>query len=226
MPELRQLRIPLLFVLLSIAISLGVWAFGHLPDEVPLALWQGEPVSWGSKWNLLLRGPAVMLVLLAAIAVGLKWDRTLVGRRRMGALGPVLVLMFCTTTYGHARMLLFAASGATSMVYGIGDIVVGGLMYMGVGNYLAKTESNGFWAFQYPWLKGNEGAYLKTQRMAAWLFVGVGAAYVLASPLVVTLPLSVTTWATPVTVLAIVLIVTLASWIFARGEAPALGNQT
>lgn len=226
MPELRQMKVSLLLVLLNVVISLAFGALGGLPDVVPLGWWQGEPVTWGSKWSLLLRVPGFMIVILAAILVGLRWDRTLIGRRRAGALGPVLVLFFATATYGHLRMLLLAASGAQHMAYNVGDVVWAGAMFMGAGNYVAKTESNGFWAFQFPWLKRHERAYLKTQRMAAWLFVGVGAVFILSSPLLVTLPKSLLMALMPVTIVALIFLITLASWLCARGEYPTLEKQT
>lgn len=226
MPERRQLTIPLILVLLSVIISLGFWAFGLLPDVVPLAWWQGEPLTWGSKWVLMLRGPGFMLVLLAAIAVGLRWDRTLTGRRRTGALGPVLVLALGIGIYGHLRMLGLAASGAQHLVPGIGDLLVVGLFFAGLGNYVAKTESNGFYSFGFPWLKGHERAYLKTQRTAAWLLVGVGVAIALGSPLLVTMPTAYLMALTPAAMGAVLLVVTVASWLYAREEGATLESRT
>lgn len=225
MPELRQMKLPLLLVLLNLAISLGFWVFGRLPAEVPLSWWQGEPLVMGARWVLLLRAPAFMLVLLACIGVGLRWDRTLTGRRRKGALGSVLVLMFAIMTFGHLRILLLAASGAQQMTFGIADCVVGGVLLAGLGNSIAKTESNGFWAFGFPWLKGHERAYLKTQRTAAWLFVGVGAAFIVGAPLLVTLPISLLAPLGLAAILVICVVVMLASWRYAKVEAPSLEKQ-
>lgn len=224
MPELRQMKLPLLLVLLNLVISLGFWAFGRLPAEVPLSWWQGEPLVMGERWVLLLRGPAFMLAILAAIVVGLRWDRTLTGRRRAGALGPVFVLMMGMATYGHLRLLSLAASGASHPMPGIGDFVVAGLCFAGLGNYVAKTESNGFYAFGFPWLKGNERAYLKTQRLAAWLWVGTGCGLMLGSPLLVALPMGYMMALTPAAILGIILVVTLASWLYSRGDAPGMGQ--
>lgn len=225
MPELRQMKLPLLLVLLNLAISLGFWVFGRLPAEVPLSWWQGEPLVLGERWVLLLRAPAFMLVLLGAIGVGLRWDRTLTGRRRTGALGAVTVLMFAIMTYGHLRMLLLAASGTSVATPGIGDIVVAGLVLAGFGNYVAKTESNGFYAFTFPWLKGQEGAYLKTQRTAAWLLVGVGTLIALGSPWLVALQAGFLVALAPAAFLGVALVVNVASWLYARGDAPGLEQQ-
>lgn len=225
MPELRQMKLPLLLVLLNLAISLGFWAFGRLPAEVPLSWWQGEPLVMGERWVLLLRAPAFMLVLLACIGVGLRWDRTITGRRRTGALGSVLVLMFAVMTYGHLRMLLLAASGTSVATPGIGDYMVAGLALAGFGNYVAKTESNGFYAFTFPWLKGHEGAYLKTQRTAAWLLVGAGALVALGSPWLVALHAGFMVALAPAAFLGVALVVTVASWLYSRGDARELGQQ-
>lgn len=226
MPELRQMKLPLLLVLLNFVLSLGFWAFGSLPDVVPHAWWQGEPLTWGSKWVLMVRTPAFMAATLAFIVVGLRWDRTLTGRRRAGALGPVLVLMLGLGTYGHLRMLGLAASGLQHVSPAIGDFAVAGVFFVGLGNYVAKTESNGFWAFGFPWLRGYEQAYLRTQRTAAWLLVGMGGAFVICSPWLVTLPWSLVTLTMPAALLALFLVVPVASWLYIRGEAPSLRNQT
>ncbi len=219
--ELYQLKGPILIVLLNVVIGAGFLVIGSLPEVVPLSWWQGEPLVLGSRWALVGRVPAVMLALLAAIAVGLRWDRTLTGRRRTGALGPILVLMFSVMTYGHLRLLFLAASGATHALPAPADVAVVGLALAGLGNHLAKTQSNGFYAFTFPWLRGHEGAYLRTQRTAAWLFVAVGAAFMLGSPVLVTLPAAYLMALAPGAVVLITLCVTVASWAFSRDEAAA-----
>lgn len=221
----QEMKGPLLIVLLNGLISAGFLAFGRLPETVPLSWWDGEPLVMGARWALLLRVPALMLVLTLAIALGLRWDRTLTGRRRAGALGPILILMLAVMTYGHLRMLLLAASGVSHAAPAVGDIAVAGLALAGLGNHLAKTQSNGFYAFTFPWLRGHERAYLRTQRAAAWLFVAAGGAIILASPFLVSFPTAFLMALTPTAVVGISLVVTLASWGFSRSEPTLDGSR-
>jgi uncharacterized membrane protein len=58
--------------------------------------------------------------------------------------------------------------------------VAGGLLFVLVGNYLGRIESNWFLGIRTPWTLSSDTVWRKTHRTAGWLFVvaGLGVAAV------------------------------------------------
>jgi uncharacterized membrane protein len=52
--------------------------------------------------------------------------------------------------------------------------VGGGAMFVLLGNYLGRVESNWFLGIRTPWTLSSETVWRKTHRTAAWLFVAGG----------------------------------------------------
>ncbi|MNX98017.1 hypothetical protein D3C86_1304020 [compost metagenome] len=51
-----------------------------------------------------------------------------------------------------------------------------------MGNFIAKSGSNGFWAFRTPWTARSEKVYRETQRLAGWLLVAWGLLSIFGAP--------------------------------------------
>jgi uncharacterized membrane protein len=150
----------------------------------------GEPVAYAPAWVVVLRIPGFMLLVLTAIGVGLRWDPVLTRtpRKRNGALGSMLTLVFAMASYGQLKMLHTLAVGDSRMVWTVWDCTVGGLLLVGMGNYLAKSASNGFWAYRSPWTARSEKVYRQTQRVAGWFLVLGGVMAIVGAPLLLNLP--------------------------------------
>ncbi|MBO9541730.1 SdpI family protein [bacterium] len=180
----RALALPLSLLAFNLVIGLGALLSGRLPDPAPSGWWQGEPVAFAPAWMVALRVPGFMLVAMLMMGVGLRWDPVLVAdaRKRQGAWGPILNLVLAVASLTNLKLLSMLANGQVNLRLSIWDCVALGVLFIGMGNFIAKSGSNGFWAFRTPWTSRSEKVYRETQRLAGWLLVAWGLLSIFGSP--------------------------------------------
>lgn len=180
-PSVRAMLLPLALVAFNLVVGLAALASGRLPDPAPSGWWAaGEPVAFAPAWVVALRVPAFMAVVLALLGISLRWDPVLSRdpSRRRGALGPIMVLTLMAGSYFNLKVLGTLAAGETTLGLSPWDCAALGQLFIGMGNYVAKSASNGFWAFRSPWTAVSERVHRRTQRLAGWFLMLGGAGLV------------------------------------------------
>jgi uncharacterized membrane protein len=161
-------------LLTAAAAAVSIWAYPRLPDTVPTH-WnlRGEPDGYGSRLVAALVLPAVLLGLTGLFQILPRIDPRGANYARFhdtywrlinGVLGFLLVL--------HVTLLAIALGAPVDITRVI--TVGGGLLFVLVGNYLGRVESNWFLGIRTPWTLSSEAVWRKTHRTAAWLFVTGG----------------------------------------------------
>lgn len=167
---------PMLFVnaaLLAGMVGVSLWAWDQIPDgaQVPIHFnLSGEPDRFGSKLEALTAMPIVLVVMTLLLYV-LPW----LDPRRANveasakfwnaiAIGVTLLL-----AYIHVLLTLTATGSAVEMGSAIVPAI--NVLFILLGNYLAKTRSNWFAGIRTPWTLSSEHSWEKTHRWTGRLFV-------------------------------------------------------
>lgn len=168
--------------------SLAVWAnrAEWLPERVPTH-WgiDGEPDAWTARERML---PALMVMpgLLAGV-IGLSYLLPWLSPQKFKVepFRPtyeyVMFLVVVIFAYLHAVILASYAG----WVQDVGRWIVGGslLALAAMGNVLGKVQRNFWIGVRTPWTLASDAVWVRTHRVAAWLFVAgglLGLALVLA----------------------------------------------
>lgn len=151
-----------------------VWAYPRMPDTVATH-WnlQGVANGWGPKWVLFLVGPALMVVLMLLMRA-LPWlspKNFEVDTFRVTYL-QIMVILVCIAGYLQLVLLWVALGHAMN----VGRAVVGGvcLLYLSVGNLMAKVRRNFYVGIRTPWTLANERVWNATHRFGAKTMVTGG----------------------------------------------------
>ena len=163
----------LLIAALSVAVS--IWAYPRLPESVPTH-WnlRGEPDDYSSRLVAVLIMPVAILVLTGIFQVLPRIDPRRANYDRFrdtywllmnGILAYMLALHVTLTAIGMG-----AAIELTRVI-----TVGGGAMFVLLGNFLGRVESNWFLGIRTPWTLSSDTVWRKTHRTAAWLFVAGGS---------------------------------------------------
>jgi uncharacterized membrane protein len=172
---------------IAILVMLGVsaWAWPQLPDggRIPIH-WglDGQPNGWAPKWVALLISPAIGAIVAIVLGVipAIEPRRSNLARSSGFYLtawaGAMIVL-----TVAHV-LAVSVALGATLQIGRLVVILVG-LLYVAIGNFLPKTRSNFFAGIRTPWTLTSERSWTVTHRVGGWGFVLVGALAVVSGVL-------------------------------------------
>ena len=193
-PDLVKLALPVGLLGLNVAISLGFLLGGRLPDPAPAGFWlDGSVLSEAPSWVVAFRLPMIMGLLLLGIGAALKWDPRFAihPRRGGGAWGPVTNIVLALGCFGNFNYLTAASAGV--LVMKPMHVILTGLMLLGMGNFVAKSATNGFWTIHTRWTRTHESIERRTNRLLGILWMGEGLGLILASPLIV----KATTWLDP-----------------------------
>ncbi|MNR93748.1 hypothetical protein D3C86_388770 [compost metagenome] len=187
-PDLSKLALPLGLLGLNAAISLGFLLSGKLPNPTPAGFWiDGSVLSEAPPWVVAFRLPMVMAVLLLCIGAALKWDPRFAAheRRSGGAWGPITQIFLAVGCIGNYNTLSAASAGAFAMTPM--HMLPTGLFLLGMGNFIAKSASNGFWGLHNRWTRSHEIVARRTNRLLGILYMAEGLGLILASPVLVSL---------------------------------------
>lgn len=181
-----RLALPLGLLGLNTAISLGFLLGGKLPDPAPAGFWlDGSVLSEAAPWVVAFRLPLLMAVLLVSIGVALTWDARVAAepRRRKGAWGPITNVVMGVGCIANLNFLTAASEGA--FILTPWHLVPTGILLFALGNYVAKSASNGFWGLHNRWTRTHESVGRRTNRLLGIMWMVEGLGLVLASPVIV-----------------------------------------
>lgn len=170
-----MLKFSALVILVMGAASL--WAYTQLPPDAQIPVhWgmDGEPDRYGGKFEALGAIPLVSLGLCLLLAVipaieprGMNLARS--RKPYMAVWAATLILMGVL----HGAIILTAMGHSIQM--GRVVLIGVGLLFVIVGNYLPKVQSNFMMGVRTPWTLSSERSWYKTHRAAGWVFVLTGA---------------------------------------------------
>lgn len=197
-PTLKTEIIPLILILITIVASFYFYA--NFPEQVPMH-WNiaGQVDGWGSKTTgaFVLPGIIVAIYLMLLLIPNLdpKKDRY----------EQFVKVYHIFKNYLIAFMVLvYLVAGLAGLGY---DVPVGliipigiGILFILIGNYMAKIKMNWFMGIRTPWTLSSEEVWNKTHRMGGKIFMlgGILIGFTGIAPL---------TWRLPIFIFTIILLV-------------------
>ena len=212
--EARALVLPLGLLGVNLGISLYFMLSGRLPNPTPAGFFfDGTVLSYASPWVVATRIPMIMGVLIAGILVGVKWDPLLKtdSRKRQGAFGAITTLILTWGCFVNLQYLTFASSTGPVRMQPV-IVILFGFLFMGIGNFIAKSGSNGFWVMRNRWTNKSEQIERQANRLLGLLFVAGGLGVAVASPWIVEVPSPFLDWFFVAFILMAITVAVIASY--------------
>jgi uncharacterized membrane protein len=186
----RWLCISLGLTAAALASALAAWygVFGELPARVPVH-WgiTGQPDHWVDRADLLpylLLPPGVMaiMILLALVLPWLSPQKFKVDTFR-STFDYVMLLLVALFGYIHLTLLLSYLTKFNGI-----NMLVGGIMlfFALLGNVMGKVRRNFWMGVRTPWTLASEAVWIRTHRVAAWVWTAGGL--ILGTAVLVGLP--------------------------------------
>ena len=169
---------------LSLAVCLlplvaGALLYAKLPERIPIHFnFAGEPDGYGGKAFALFAIPSLMTLLQAIFPFLLRADPKSANMSK--ALFLVAIWTVPTISVLCNAMSLGYALGYDMNVSVVISTFVG-LIFVVIGNYLPKTKQSYTMGIKLPWTLNSEENWNRTHRLAGFLWVFCGAAFILFS---------------------------------------------
>ena len=169
----------LILILAALSLSGILGIYSRLPASIPLH-WnvRGQVDSWGPRWNIFLLGglPLIVALLMRWLPrIDPKRDSYVKHARTYEILQTLIVLVLI----GLGWLTIAAALGATMDVGAIVRVLVG-LLFIGLGNFMGRLKRNYFVGIKTPWTLADDEVWRRTHRCGGWVFVIMGAVFVLS----------------------------------------------
>jgi uncharacterized membrane protein len=157
--------------------------YSSLPDQVPTH-WniRGEVDGWSSRTTGALLAPLIALGLWLLLPVLRRIDPRRAHYERFDATFWLLlnvIVMFMAAMH----VLSLGASLGWPVDVTRGVLVILGLLFAGLGNYLPRLRSNWWMGIRTPWTLDSEVVWRATHRLAGITFVAAGLITVVAAVL-------------------------------------------
>jgi uncharacterized membrane protein len=153
----------------------ALWSWPQLPDRLPVHWGPGGQVNrWGGKFEALFVLPLsalglyILLILLPRIDPR-RANYAAFARAYYVLRLSVLGLLAAVAVFMHLRFRGLA-EGLEAVVM---PLLMGLLMVI-LGGVMGKVRPNWFVGIRTPWTLSSETAWVRTHRLAAWLFVLAG----------------------------------------------------
>lgn len=167
-----------LLSLLPILYLYSIWK--EMPEQVPTH-WniKGEADNWGNKTQmiyltLLLNIPAWILLLIIP---------RLDPRKKLQLMGDKfdqIRILIAACLAALAILIIRSAKGAEAF-NGTGMLVIFGIFYLVLGNYMKTIRPNYFLGIRTPWTLESENVWVKTHAMAGKWWMAAGALGIILS---------------------------------------------
>ena len=163
-----------LLLLITVMFIVSIVVYSDLPSKMPIH-WnlQGQVDSYGNRFWGAFMMPLINIGVLLLMLVTPLIDPKKENYNKFGAsyrvIRAILILFFAVL---HFVILGFALG----YNFDIGRIIVLvlGVLFLLLGNYLPRVRHNYFLGIKSPWTLANEKVWRKTQRLAGKLFVVSG----------------------------------------------------
>jgi uncharacterized membrane protein len=170
--------------IIAVMLAGSGWAIAVLPADalVPIHFGiDGRPDAWAR--------PLVGLFLLPATAMVVLIACVLLARHAGGGLarsGTALrtVVLAVIGGLGAAHGIVIAAAFGREFNVTRAMVLLAGLLLLLVGNVMGKVRPNHWLGIRTPWTLADDRVWDRTHRLAGWIFVGAGAALVIAASII------------------------------------------
>ncbi len=179
-----NIRTPLIVsaAIVAAMIAASLLALSLLPPGAPIPIhWNtdGQIDRYATGWYAVFMAPA-MAALIAAIfaAIPAIEPRRLHLEKSAKFYTAMWIAVLLLLAFTHGAALYVALHAGTQ----VGAVVIGAvcLLMIVMGNYLSKTRSMFLGGLRTPWTLSSEYSWQRTHALAGKLFVGVGAAGLVA----------------------------------------------
>lgn len=166
-------------ILLAVAMGFSLYGWQHIAADAKLPMhWnaRGEVDGWGGRTQALVLFPAIIAGLSALMAFIPMIEP------RAGNLAKsqkAYTAIWLSTTGMMAALHVAMVSNALGSQIDINTVVLVGVgaLFMVIGNFLGKIQSNYFCGIRTPWTLSSELSWRKTHRFSRWIFVAQGLAF-------------------------------------------------
>jgi uncharacterized membrane protein len=152
----------------------------HLPGVVPVHWnFRGQPDRWGSKYELLLAGPAVLLLLGLLVVVSERVDPRLRSeddprpRQEVSLLALGLMAALHVVLLAHSAGVLADPTSAMALALSAFCVLM--------GNVLTRIRPNSFAGIRTPWTLTSDEVWRATHRLGGRLIFASGLAGAVAA---------------------------------------------
>ncbi|MBQ2898472.1 MAG: SdpI family protein [Oscillospiraceae bacterium] len=171
----KLLVITTIIILLPVVIGLVFWE--QLPETMATH-WgnDNEPNGWTSKVFTVFGIPAVMAALHVFCLIVTYADpkKSNIGAKAIGIVYwilPAVSLAVMSATYAYALGI--------GVNIGMICCLLMGIIFIALGNYLPKSKQNYTFGYKIPWTLNSEENWNRTHRLAGWLMVICGFAFII-----------------------------------------------
>lgn len=161
-------------LLVILGISLSIWAYPQLPNEVPIHWnFEGQVDGYGSKLAAVLTFPIISAAVFILLPILPKLDPRKENYRKFeGSYAIIMNSIFTFLLFTHA-LVIFSALGYNISIGTAVPIAVG-ILFIIIGNHVQRIKSNYFVGIRTPWALQDEDIWKMTHRLGARLFVIAG----------------------------------------------------
>jgi immunity protein, SdpI family len=182
-------------VIAALAVAISIWAYPSLPPQVATH-WdlRGTPDGFSSRLVAVAIGPLLIVGITLLFSVLPKFDP-----RRENYVKFLNTYWLFANTVTAFMLIIHAVVIATGLGYSVRvDRLMPlfiGLLFVVIGNYLARVEPNWFVGIRTPWTLSSDTVWRKTHRTGGWLMVLGGLALASGAflPAAMLLPLLIVT---------------------------------
>lgn len=171
----KLLVITTIIILLPVVVGLVFWE--QLPETMATH-WgnDNEPNGWTSKVFTVFGIPAVMAALHVFCLIVTYADpkKSNIGAKAIGIVYwilPAVSLAVMSATYAYALGI--------GVNIGMICCLLMGIIFIALGNYLPKSKQNYTFGYKIPWTLNSEENWNRTHRLAGWLMVICGFAFII-----------------------------------------------
>lgn len=168
-------------ILIVLVLTMTIIFYDRLPEEIPIH-WnlKGEVDNYVSKPF----GAFLSPLLMVAIWLGMKFLPNIDPRRhnykKFESSYEIAIGVLVTFAFVLQMAIILSSLGYDISMDRI-IMVMAGVMFVVIGNYLPKAKSNFFYGIKTPWTLSSEISWKKTHRLGGRLFVVSGLAIILSS---------------------------------------------
>ncbi|MFY9213796.1 MAG: SdpI family protein [Tissierellaceae bacterium] len=168
-------------ILIVLVLTMTIIFYDKLPEEIPIH-WnlKGEVDNYVSKPF----GAFLSPLLMVAIWLGMKFLPNIDPRRhnykKFESSYEIAIGVLVTFAFVLQMAIILSSLGYDISMDRI-IMVMAGVMFVVIGNYLPKAKSNFFYGIKTPWTLSSEISWKKTHRLGGRLFVVSGLAIILSS---------------------------------------------
>lgn len=179
---LKSEIVPLLIIMASVLVS--VLSYPYLPAQVPTH-WgiAGTPDAYGSKLTFSILIPALIFGLYLLFLAIPYLDPKRANYEEFAQVYTILKVLMLGFLLG-LQLLLIKAVFTPGQQLAINYLLaMFGLMFVAIGNCLAKLRPTWFVGIKTPWTLSSDEVWRRTHRLGGWLFVVLGMGTLSLTPL-------------------------------------------